>query len=225
MGSVEFRIAGSPNPIDIQDLVIAGWTGRDSVAVERHISELEAIGVARPQATPVFYRVGKNLLSTADCHDVMGAGSTGEVETVLISISEGIFIGVGSDHTDRQVERYDVAVSKQMCPKPIGPELWALSDVHSHWDQLQLRSWVTCSGTRRLYQEGRMVSILPPLELIREYEKCDEGLKPGTVMFTGTLPVIGELSGGELFEMELHDPVGGRRLTHEYRTRCLPSSV
>ena len=45
--------------------MIAGWTGRDQAAVERHIAELAAIGVARPLAVPCFYRVGANLLTTS----------------------------------------------------------------------------------------------------------------------------------------------------------------
>jgi len=42
----------TPGPEDrriaITQLVIAGWTGRDKVAMEHHIAELEALGVARP---------------------------------------------------------------------------------------------------------------------------------------------------------------------------------
>ena len=32
----------------IDQAVIAGWTGRDPVARDKHIAELEAIGIARP---------------------------------------------------------------------------------------------------------------------------------------------------------------------------------
>ena len=34
---------------EIDSLVIAGWTGRNVVALEAHIKELEAIGVKRPK--------------------------------------------------------------------------------------------------------------------------------------------------------------------------------
>ena len=37
----------------------------DPVAVEKHIRELEEIGVPRPKRTPIFYRVGASLLTTA----------------------------------------------------------------------------------------------------------------------------------------------------------------
>ena len=44
------------------DLVMAGWTGRDEAALRHHIEELEALGVAPPSKTPLFYRVDPTLL-------------------------------------------------------------------------------------------------------------------------------------------------------------------
>ena len=38
----------TPLTLAIDQAVIAGWTGRDPVARDRHIAELEAIGIARP---------------------------------------------------------------------------------------------------------------------------------------------------------------------------------
>ena len=42
--------------LEVHDLIIAGWTGRDAEAVEKHILELEKIGISRPSSTPIFYR-------------------------------------------------------------------------------------------------------------------------------------------------------------------------
>ncbi len=102
----------------VKDLVIAGWTGRDTEALEAHIAELEAIGVPRPPSVPCFYRVSAGLLTTSDEIQASGPDSSGEVEFVLYGSDQGMLIGVGSDHTDRRVETYDVTVSKQMCLKP-----------------------------------------------------------------------------------------------------------
>ena len=52
----------------LRELVVAGWTGRDVAALEKHIRELEAIGVKRPKSTPIFYRVAASLLTTDDSH-------------------------------------------------------------------------------------------------------------------------------------------------------------
>ena len=48
--SFELADGGSPRTLDFEArrLVIAGWTGRDPVARDKHIAELEAIGIARP---------------------------------------------------------------------------------------------------------------------------------------------------------------------------------
>jgi len=44
-----------PLTLPIDRAVIAGWTGRDPVARDKHIAELEAIGIARPASTPIYY--------------------------------------------------------------------------------------------------------------------------------------------------------------------------
>jgi hypothetical protein len=218
---MEFLAGGSPHVIEIRRLVVAGWTGRDRAAVEHHIAELAAIGVKRPRAVPCFYRLGANLLTTAAELEVVGANSSGEVEFVLVSAPDAMYVGVGSDHTDRKVEAYDVTVSKQMCPKPIGRDLWRLAEVAGHWDSLVLRSHVTRAGKRRLYQEGPVSRMLDPGDLLARFPDSPGSLPIGTAMFCGTLPVQGDIGGGERFEIELHDPELSRSLKHAYATRSL----
>src|SRR5215471_16327448 len=217
---MDFLVNGARRPIEITQLVIAGWTGRDKASVEKHIAELEAIGVKRPRAVPVFYRVAASLLTTAREVEVVGGDSSGEVEFVLVSARDGLYVGVGSDHTDRKVEAYGVTVSKQMCPKPIGRELWPFAELESHWDSLVLRSHVTRGGKRRLYQEGEASHMRAPGDLLRRFSGSTF-FPVGAAMFCGTLAVRGEIGGGERFEIELHDPVKGRSLRHEYAVREL----
>jgi hypothetical protein len=54
MPAIEFLLHGKPALIAVNDLVVAGWTGRDNATVEHHIAELQAIGVARPRTVPCF---------------------------------------------------------------------------------------------------------------------------------------------------------------------------
>lgn len=206
------------NPGDVKDLVLAGWTGRDRAAVEAHIKELGELGVARPKRTPIFYRVGASLLTTASAIEVMGQDSTGEVEFVLLNRDGEIWVGVGSDQTDRKAEAIGVTLSKQMCPKIVAPQLWAFADVEPHWDELVLRSYALANGKRSLYQEGKVSAMLHPRSLIELYGR----FLPGTIMFGGTLPVKGKLRWADTFLMELEDPVLARRLTHSYDIRALP---
>ena len=81
-----------------------GWTGRDKDALQHHIDELAKIGVQAPEKTPMFYRVGVSRLTVADAIEVIGDGSSGEVEYVLIQFEDRIWVGLASDHTDRVYE-------------------------------------------------------------------------------------------------------------------------
>ncbi len=204
--------------VDVSNLVIAGWTGRDAAAVEAHIRELEALGVARPKSAPIFYRVSASLLTTADSIQVSGDASSGEVETVIFETEAGRLVGVGSDHTDRQAETINVSLSKQMCAKPVAPIVWRWDDVADHWDSLVLRSWALGDGERSLYQEGSVTAMRPTEELIGLYG----GLAPATAMFGGTLAVHGGVRAASGFEMELHDPVLNRSIRHRYGIETLP---
>jgi hypothetical protein len=219
---MQFNLVGhGPISIDVQQLVIAGWTGRDHAAVEHHIAELEAIGVQRPRQVPCFYRVAADLLTTAASIQVAGHESSGEIEFVLFSTAEGLLVGLGSDHTDRKVESYGVTVSKQMCGKPVGPDLWRWDEVSAHWDQLHMRSWRSGSDQRQLYQDGAVTRMLAPADLIARYTG-GQSLPVGTAMYCGTQPVIGALGHSEGFEMELFDPLLQRSLTHRYSVLSLP---
>ena len=218
---MDFLVNGASRHVEIAQLVIAGWTGRDKQAVEKHIAELAAIGVKRPRAVPMFYRVAASLLTSAHEVEVVGESSSGEVEFVLVGAPDALYVGVGSDHTDREVEAYSVTVSKQMCPKPLGAELWPFTELDAHWDALVLRSHVTRGGRRVLYQEGEVGHMLAPRELLARFSGSTGTLAPGTAMFCGTLAVRGEIGGGERFEIELHDPVRNRSLRHEYAVRAL----
>lgn len=205
----------------IKSLVIAGWTGRNVAALEAHIKELEAVGVKRPKSVPIFYRNAASLLTTAGTIEAVGDKSSGEVEFVLYSLDDGMWLGVGSDHTDRKAETINVTLSKQMCAKPVGPALWRYDEVKPHWDRLVLRSFVPDGGARRLYQEGPVTNMRSPEELIRLYTGVDT-LPEGTAMFCGTFAVHGGMSYSASFEMELDDPVLKRKIAHNYRTLSLP---
>jgi hypothetical protein len=205
----------------VEDLVIAGWTGRDTEALEKHIAELESIGVPRPPTVPCFYRVSAALLTTSNEIQASGPDSSGEVEFVLYGSDRGMLIGVGSDHTDRRVETYDVTVSKQMCFKPVSPTVWWLDDVMPHWDRLMLRSWAVIDGKRRLYQEGPVTAMRPPADLISRWTGGGKTLPNSAAMYCGTLAVHGGIAAADRFELELADPVLNRTIRHEYTITAL----
>ena len=211
----------TPLTLAIDQAVIAGWTGRDPVARDKHIAELEAIGIARPATTPIYYRVSARRLTTEDSIEVSGGDSSGEVEFVLIGWQGRVFVGLGSDHTDRKVETYSITVSKQMCDKVMAPVLWELEDVAGHWDQLILRSFAWIGGARVLYQEGTLDNMLSVAELVQRGFQ-DGKLPDGCAMFGGTFAAKGGIRPASRFEYELEDPVLKRCIRHAYDVIELP---
>jgi len=211
----------TPLTLAIDQAVIAGWTGRDPVARDKHIAELEAIGIARPASTPIYYRCSARRITQADRIEVSGENSSGEVEFVLIGWQGRIFVGCGSDHTDRKVEAYSVTVSKQMCDKPVASVLWELEDVIAHWDKMILRSWAVIDGARVLYQEGTLDAMLPVKDLI-ERGFGGERLPDGCAMFGGTFAAKGGIRPADRFEFELEDPVLKRKISHGYDVITMP---
>ncbi len=207
--------------VEVDRLVVAGWTGRDRAALEKHIAELEALGVKRPASVPIFYRASVARLTTDDSIEALGEASSGEAEFVLFRHGERLWVGAGSDHTDREVEKYGVSVSKQMCDKPIAPEFWDCEDIEPHWDKLILRAHIAENGRRVLYQEGPVTAMLDPKALIEKFGG-QAGLDEGTLMFCGTLAARGGIRPSAIFEFELEDPVLNRRIRHQYRVQTLP---
>jgi hypothetical protein len=217
------RIVFSP-----EVLIMAGWTGRDEASLRHHIEELAALGVPGPSRVPLFYRLDPSLLTgPVEAIEVLGEDTSGEVEAVLVALADGLWVGVGSDHTDRAAEVHGVALSKQLCRKPMAGALWRFAEVEGHWDRLMLRAWIGHGGEQVLYMEGPLAGSRHPQDLIAEYRgsvglPTAGPLPVGTVMFTGAMPAIGGIRPADRFEMALEDPVLGRTLSHAYRINALP---
>ena len=206
---------------DFSQLVIAGWAGRDAAAIEHHIEELAALGVPRPSAVPLYYRVAADQLTQADAIQVVGSHSSGEVEAFVFAQGSQLCVSLASDHTDRELEAHSVALSKQVCAKPVARDAWRFDEVAPHWDQLQVRAWIEEGGAEVLYQDGTLASLRSARELIGGYTGGPP-LAGGTGMTCGTVAVIGGIRPASVFRMELRDPVLNRRIGHRYTIDVLP---
>lgn len=202
--------------------VVGGWTGRDKAALQHHIDELAKLGVKAPKSTPVFYRVGVSRLTAADEIEVIGDGSSGEVEYALIEVDGRIWVGAASDHTDRVYESMGITVAKQLCDKPIATEFWPLDEVKDHWDQLQIRAHIREGDEDVLYQDGKVSGLLSPDELLSCLRETGDDLTGGTFLFGGTCGAIGGVRFSERFRFSLIDPVLGRDIAHAYGVRPVP---
>lgn len=211
--------------LDLRVALLAGYTGRDQAAVRAHIAELAAHGVAAPTTVPAVYAVPATRLVTADTIVVHGARTAGEAEFLIIGDgAEGLLIGAGSDHTDRELEEHSVVKAKQTCDKPVCGELWRFADIADHWDQLRLRGEVRNGSGWVAYQEGAVAEMLPPAQIMTVVEER-VGTPKGAVVFSGTLPLIGgEFLYGQGFRVTLDDPVLGRSLSCAYSVEELPDT-
>jgi hypothetical protein len=194
-------------------LVVAGYTGRDAAAVQHHIDELAAIGVPAPETVPAFYDLDPSLLTTAYAIQTGAATTSGEVEPVLIRSHGHYYLTVGSDHTDRELEREGIQQSKAACPKPVAPGAIDLGENLDtlDFDAILARSWVD----GELYQEGPLVSLLPIREVADSWDRL--GLPSTTlVLFGGTLPLLnGTFRYGHTWRIRLDVP-DHESLDHTY---------
>jgi hypothetical protein len=223
MLSLTLETEGRSVPLNfpVRRMVNAGYVGRDQATVRAHIEEMRHLGIPAPTSVPVFFMLTADNLTTADQIDVIGTGTSGEVEYVLLLHEDEVFVGVGSDHTDRALEGASIGKSKQVCKNVVSSRVWRYRDVKDGWDDLQLTSWVRSpnTGLEVVYQQGSLGTILSADELLdrvrsRIKDDCCEGL----VIFSGTLPLVaGSLIYTPEFRCELLDLRTGRSLSCAYR--------
>lgn len=203
-------------------LIVAGWTGRDPAAVQHHIAELAALGVPPPSTVPLYYRCAPGLLTQAGVLPVLGTETSGEAEPLVIRAPDGtLWLGLGSDHTDRGLEAHSVAHSKQVCAKPVASALWRLEALADRLERLELAADIRDGQDAEWtpYQRGTLAAIRPLAALIAG---APEGLAPGAAMLCGTLPALGGVRPAQGFRARLHDPQTGQSLSLHYRIAPLP---
>lgn len=201
-------------------LVIAGYTARDRAAVERHIAELATLGVPPPPSIPAYYPVPVELLCAGEEIAVSSAESSGEVEPVLFCTDQGWYVGVGSDHTARDIERESIPASKAACPKPVSTSVLPYEDVARLRHTMTLRS----HADGRPYQEAPLAELLSIPEIVAGYRRLYPDAMDGLVMFCGTVPLLnGAFCYSETFRAEL--VVADRAvLSCDYRTTIFSAS-
>ncbi len=203
-------------------LVCSGWVGRDRKALQAHVEELSKLGIPGPDRIPIYMNFSTYLLTTDDEISVVSAQSSGEVEYVLLCKGEDIWVTVGSDHTDRDVETKSIPGSKQMYAKWLAPDCWPYLEVKDHWDKMILRCWVHKGDQRTLYQEAPLASILSPEEMLEKMPDRGQTKGKGLVFFSGTIATTGGLVYGDSYELEMEDPVLNRMIKSQYQVKILP---
>lgn len=223
MVRVELQTRDGARAVDlpVRRLFIAGYTGRDQAAVAAHVKELAEHGIPAPSRVPSLFPGVPARVTTASTIAVVGGRTSGEAEFVATRHDGRLLVGVGSDHTDRQLEAHSVVMSKQVCEKPVGARWWPADELEDHWDELRLVATAWDHDRPVPYQEGALAQMLPLEALVAEVE-ARVGPLEGDVVFSGTLPLLaGEFVCGPRFRAELVDPVLGRSLVCEYEVQAL----
>lgn len=213
---LSFEVVGSREIISLTEFhgIVAGHTGRDMAAVQRRIDDLHALGVPLPPEVPMFYPVSKNLFDSAAEYAPTEGRTSGEVEPVYIRHNSKFYFGIGSDHTDRDLETKNVLASKESCPKPVSFQVIPIEDL----DTLSLDECIARSRVDgRLIQEGFLNALLSPSDLINLLLVRTQIGDDDFVCFGGTIPLLSQdISEGSVWEIELVFP-DGSVLGHAYK--------
>jgi hypothetical protein len=216
--SLTLDVAGSGKLLTLSPdrLIVAGYTAKDEASVAAHIAELADIGVPPPPSVPAFYDLDPALLTTEPVVAVAGPATSGEVEPVLVRHDGRYYLGIGSDHTDRELEKSDIGGSKAACPKPIGKTVTEVPDLSTlDWDLIDAESTVD----DMTYQQGSIAALRYPADLLDRMAAELGEVIGDLVLFCGTLPLIGgEFRYGTSWRMRLALP-GGPTLNHAYETK------
>ncbi|MER5185457.1 DUF2848 family protein [Streptomyces sp. NPDC002896] len=217
--ALTFTVAGTGEKLHIDDfdLVVAGYTGRDEASVRAHIEELAAIGVPEPDSVPAFYPMGAGLATQDGEITVGGTYTSGEVEPVLVRHGGRLFLGVGSDHTDRDLERDSVARSKEVCPKPVSTTVVELPEGGSGFDWDAVRAECTVDGA--VYQRGTLEALRIPTEVLALRDTALPAER-SVMMLCGTLPLLdGTFVAGTSWSLALRLP-DGTEISHVYTVKA-----
>ncbi|OEU85098.1 DUF2848 domain-containing protein [Streptomyces oceani] len=217
----------SQRTVTVTRLFNAGYAGRSQADVAAHVAELAELGVPAPDTTPALYPVSPYLAQQTRRVAVQHARTSGEAEWALVvdDTGEPLLTAV-CDHTDRQLEAYGVAWSKNASPDVLADRAWPLAEVAEHLDELTLRAWVTDSdGRERLIQDGTAGELLAPaywVEVLRERGE----LEPGTVLLSGTIPMVPDIDQfAHIWRVQLADPRTGHEIDLAYEVRPMPEPI
>lgn len=202
--------------VNYSRLFAIGYAGRDIEKTMAHIRELkEQLGVPAPKRIPTIFQCGNYVLTQEETLHFVGGRTCGEVEYVLVVSDGTLYVGLGSDHTDRELEGMSVPKAKQICAKPISRFLWPYEELKDHWETIRLNSYQMAGGKEILYQQGTLADIMTPEKILEELNSR-VGEITDAVIYSGTVPLINGFVYGTNFRCEMADEALGRTLTLSY---------
>lgn len=228
--TVEGRKEKRPIAFPLERIYHLGFTVKDPAVMKKHMEEIQKEGIPFEDAgggEPSIFQMSDWTATTASDITVQGPKTSGEVEFVSLVKGQQFFITVGSDQTDRDLERISVPWAKQVCQDVICPTVWPMDDLADHWDQLILESEVQVGQKTIPYQRNVVGVFMHPREMVDFIlAKVPAARDRGIVLYSGTLPTLhGKIEYGDSWTIRLIDPVLNRKLEHTYKVVVLESEV
>ena len=208
---------------------------RDMQSTQKFIDGVRKEGSKMHGPAGVCFK-SRYLLTNEDVIEVQGPHTSGEIEFIVFTYLNQLFVSVGSDHNDRSIDQMwtpllgkiqDTAKTKQMVPAVVGRDAWPYDDVKEHWDDIVLKSMVSVSGNLVTYQEFALAELLGIEHYINNHSWIkDEGsfllggsgpilLSASSEMYTGQSNLEGIMFPTD-FYFEMIDPVLDRTISHSY---------
>ncbi len=209
-----FSISGSLELVELNDptVYVVGFSGRDERAVRRHIAELERAGVSAPTEIPSVWEFDDGILTQGDAITGRRGATSGEAEPVLVFADGSILVSVGSDHTDRELERQSIEDAKRACQKVVARTCWPIERVRARWDKLHLESEARRNGSWLRYQDAPLRELLPLDWFLDRFAG-----ERSAVVFCGTVPTLNGIDTNATgFRAALIDQVPSDVLRCEY---------
>lgn len=204
------------NGFGFRHACLFGWAGRNKEEVRKHAEELAEHGIRGPKGMPEHFIVSPCVITHENEITCVGDGTCGEIEFYFFRRAGEIYVGVGSEHTDRKLEAVDMIKSKAICQKPMSKQVWKYADVKDHWDEIQLTAWqIDEQGKEVIYQDSPLAALLTLEDLLAEAETLYDDLED-VIIWSGTIPAVNGLVYGSRFWGEMNDKVLGRKLTFSY---------
>ena len=201
-----------------------GSATRDPATAVAHQEEVAKSGIhiAFDVPAPRIYPIALHALTTEPELFVQTDRTSGEVEIVL-HMADQLYVGVGSDHTDRAMETVSIPGSKQACANHVAPVFWPYDEMREEWDSCVMRSWVD----GRLYQDVGVKAFIRPEDIIALLrERVTNVPARDFTVFCGTIVSVDKALGyGAGWTYEMEAPETGRRIGASYAVVDILSEV